>query len=267
MFILPPLPYPYSALDPILSDDTLRVHHDRHHKAYVDKTNDLARAAGLDGKSLEDVVREASKTGNRPLFNNAAQAWNHAFFWASMSPDRQAPPAELKTAIDRDFGDQAGLKTALAPGGKSCSGRLKAALEDAFGSVGDFEDRFITEGVAHFGSGWVWLVTGSEGLKVISTHDADDTLVKDGLFPLLVCDLWEHAYYLDYQNERPEYLKAWLDKAANYAFAEQQWLAAQDQGQDQGQDAGKAKLAFRYPQAGEDLGGSTGVSGDPSHHL
>ena len=238
MFILPPLPYPYSALDPILSDDTLRVHHDRHHKAYVDKTNDLARAAGLDGKSLEDVVREASKTGNRPLFNNAAQAWNHAFYWCSM-----------------------------APGGKSCSGRLKAALEDAFGSVGDFEDRFITEGVAHFGSGWVWLVTGSEGLKVISTHDADDTLVKDGLFPLLVCDLWEHAYYLDYQNERPEYLKAWLDKAANYAFAEQQWLAAQDQGQDQGQDAGKAKLAFRYPQAGEDLGGSTGVSGDPSHHL
>ena len=190
MFILPPLPYPYSALDPILSDDTLRVHHDRHHKAYVDKTNDLARAAGLDGKSLEDVVREASKTGNRPLFNNAAQAWNHAFYWCSM-----------------------------APGGKSCSGRLKAALEDAFGSVGDFEDRFITEGVAHFGSGWVWLVTGSEGLKVISTHDADDTLVKDGLFPLLVCDLWEHAYYLDYQNLRANYVTAVLDKLINWGFA------------------------------------------------
>ena len=226
MFSLPPLPYAYDALDPIVSDDTLHVHHDKHHKAYVDKANDLVKKAGLEGKSLEEVVREAFKRGDKPLFNNAAQAWNHAFYWQCM-----------------------------APGGKACTGQLKAAIEKTFGSVGEFQEKFIQEGVGHFGSGWVWLVTGSEGLKIISTHDADDTLVKDGLFPLLVCDVWEHAYYLDYQNDRKEYLKLWLDKAANYFFAEQQMFAADGKGEGYRYDApttgaGDAKAGEKaQPQA------------------
>jgi len=210
MFTLPKLPYDYAALEPTLSADTLHTHHDKHHKAYVEKTNELAGKAGLDGRPLEEVVREASKTGDKKLFNNAAQAWNHAFFWQCMTPKSAAP-----------------------------SGALKAGIDKAFGSLDAFKDAFVEEGFGHFGSGWVWLVMGSEGLKVISTHDADDTLVKDGLFPLLVCDLWEHAYYLDYKNDRKAFLKAWLDKVANYAFAEKQLAACDGQGD-----------GFRYPSPG-----------------
>jgi Fe-Mn family superoxide dismutase len=212
MYVLPKLPYDYAALEPTLSADTLHTHHDKHHKAYVEKTNDLAGKAGLDGRALEDVVREAQRKADLKLFHNAAQAWNHAFFWECMT----------------------------ARGGKP-DGDLKAAIEKAFGSFDDFKEKFVTEGVDHFGSGWVWLVTGSEGLKVISTHDADDTLIKDGLFPLLVCDLWEHAYYLDYKNDRKGFLKAWLDEVANFDFAARQ-LAASD-----GQSAAKGGDGFRYP--------------------
>lgn len=201
MFILPKLPFAYSALEPTLSADTLHTHHDKHHRAYVEKTNELAEKAGLSGRPLEEVVREASRKGDKTLFNNAAQAWNHAFFWDCMTPKPAAASEPLKTAIDK-----------------------------AFGSLDAFKDAFAEEGVAHFGSGWVWLVTSSEGLKVISTHDADDTLVKDGLFPLLVCDLWEHAYYLDYKNDRKAFLKAWLDKVANFAFAARQLAAAEGSG-------------------------------------
>src|SRR6478609_1101412 len=198
MFILPKLPYDYAALEPTLSADTMHTHHDKHHKTYVDKTNELAPKAGLDGRALEDVVREAKRKGDTKLFNNAAQAWNHAFFWECMSPDKAKPSAGLTSAI-----------------------------EQAFGSLAKFKDAFVEEGANHFGSGWVWLVTGSEGLKVISTHDADDTLVRDGLFPLLVCDVWEHAYYLDHKNDRKGFLKRWIDEIANWSFAERQ-LAASD---------------------------------------
>jgi Fe-Mn family superoxide dismutase len=142
---------------------------------------------------------------------------NHAFFWNCMTPDQAEP-----------------------------SGDLKQRIEQTFGSLEDFKKVFAQEGAGHFASGWVWLVTGSEGLKVISTHDADDTLVREGLFPLLVCDLWEHAYYLDYQNDRPGFLKRWLDGVANWSFAERQLAAANGQG-----------AAFRYaqPAAGQDRGG------------
>ena len=217
MYVLPDLPYDYEALEPAISGDTLHFHHDKHHRAYVEKTNELAEKAGLANRPLEDVVREASRKGDKTLFNNAAQAWNHAFFWQCM-----------------------------APGGKACTGQLKAAIEKAFDSVDEFKEAFAEEGVGHFGSGWVWLVTGSEGLKVISTHDAEDTLVKEGLFPLLVCDLWEHAYYLDYQNDRKAYLKAWLDKAANYFFGEQQMFAADGKGD-----------GFKYPAPGASAGGAS----------
>lgn len=207
MFVLPKLPYAYAALEPILSADTLHTHHDKHHRAYVDKTNDLAVKAGLAGRTLEEVVREAHAKGDRKLFNNSAQAWNHAFFWESMTSRAAAPTEALTAAITRTFGGLAALKTA-----------------------------FVTEGAEHFGSGWVWLVTGSEGLKVISTHDADDTLIRDGLFPLLVCDLWEHAYYLDYKNDRKGFLKRWIDEVANWAFAERQLSASDGAGE-----------GFRYP--------------------
>jgi Fe-Mn family superoxide dismutase len=207
MYTLPELPYAYDALEPAMSANTLRFHHDKHHKAYVDKTNALAPKAGLDGRPLEEVVREARKRGDNGLFNNAAQAWNHAFFWECMTPDK-APPA----------------------------GALAQAINQAFGGLEAFKKAFVDEGVGHFASGWVWLVTGSEGLKVISTHDADDTLVRDGLYPLLVCDLWEHAYYLDYQNDRAGFLNRWFDEAANWAFAERQLAASNGQGE-----------GFRYP--------------------
>ena len=211
MFILPKLPYDYAALEPVMSADTLHTHHDKHHKAYVDKTNELAQKAGLDGRSLEDVVREAQRKGDIKLFHNAAQAWNHAFFWQCMTPDKAAAAGALKTAIEQAFGGLDALKAA-----------------------------FIAEGAGHFASGWVWLAATSEGLKVISTHDADDTLIKDGFFPLLVCDLWEHAYYLDYKNDRKAFLKRWLDEVANWDFAERQLAASNGQGD-----------GFCYPQADE----------------
>jgi Fe-Mn family superoxide dismutase len=122
-------------------------------------------------------------------------------------------------------------------GGNRPSGDLARLIDQAFGGFDAFAEAFVDEGFKHFASGWVWLVTGSEGLKVISTHDADDTLVRDGLFPLLVCDLWEHAYYLDYQNDRKAFLKRWVAETANWRFAADQLAAANGQGQ-----------GFRYPQ-------------------
>ncbi len=207
MIILPDLPYGADALAPTLSGDTLRTHHDKHHAAYVEKTNALAQKAGLDGRPLEDIVREARTRQDSSLFNNAAQAWNHGFFWECMAPQ----PAQL-------------------------SGALKSAIDQAFGGLDGFKTAFIEEGVGHFASGWVWLVSEGGRLKVISTHDADDTLVRDGVVPLLVCDLWEHAYYLDYKNARPKFLEAWFDKLVNWAFVADQLAAATGQGS-----------GYRYP--------------------
>ena len=207
MLLLPPLPYGYDDLAPVLSGDTLRTHHDKHHKAYVEKANALAKAAGLADLSLEDLVREARRRSDQALFNNAAQAWNHGFFWESMSPRSGAP-----------------------------SGALKAAIEKAFGGLEGLKKKFVDEGVAHFASGWVWLTAGASGLEVISTHDADDTFTKAAEFPLLVCDLWEHAYYLDYKNDRPGFLNRWFDDLANWSFAERQLAAKGGQGG-----------AYRYP--------------------
>jgi len=215
MIILPKLPYGYAALVPTMSANTLHTHHDKHHRIYVEKANELAKPAGLDGRPLEEVVRESHRRGDAKLFHNAAQAWNHAFFWECMAPKSGLPSATLRAAIDQAFGD-----------------------------VDAFKNAFVTEGSEHFGSGWVWLVTGSEGLKVISTHDADDTLIRDGLFPLMVCDLWEHAYYLDYKNDRKTFLERWVDEVANWTFAERQLAAADGKGD-----------GFRYPAAAsEDAG-------------
>ncbi len=213
MYRLPELPYAADALAPYVSADTLRTHHGKHHATYVEKTNALAADAGLAGRPLEEVVREANRRGDTKLFNNAAQAWNHAFFWRCMRPAGGAPP----------------------------SGHLKRAIEEAFGDLDSLGDAFVQEGAEHFASGWVWLARSSEGLKVISTHDADDTLVRDGLFPLLVCDVWEHAYYLDYKNDRKAFLERWFDNIANWDFAAAQLAASDGQGE-----------GFRYPAPGAD---------------
>ena len=191
------LPYDYAALEPVISAETMRFHHDKHHAAYVKKANELADKAGLAELSVEDMVREAKARGETKLYNNAAQVWNHGFFWQSMTGDSLKPVGDLAAAINSSFGDLATLKL-----------------------------RFVEEGVAHFGSGWVWLVAQGQKLQVMSTHDAADFLDSPDATPLLVCDVWEHAYYLDHQNDREGFLKSWLDGLANWAFASVQFDAA-----------------------------------------
>ena len=203
MITLPELPYPYDALTPVISADTMRLHHDKHHAAYVKTTNELLGEAGGGPRELETIVVDAHRSGQKKLFNNAAQAWNHAFFWVSMSPKRQSPAKELAGPIASAFGDMLSLK-----------------------------DSFVSEGVGHFGSGWVWLVADDAGvLRVVSTHDAANPLIESGLTPLLVCDLWEHAYYLDHKNDRKGFLEAWFDALPNWDFAGSQWSAARSRRQ------------------------------------
>ena len=203
MFALPELPYAYDALEPVMSDRTLRFHHDKHHAGYVKTLNDLLQASGKTPRSLEALILDASRSGERKLFNNAAQAWNHSFFWTSMSAKAQRPAGDLATVIDRAFGDLNALKQA-----------------------------FVEHGVAHFGSGWVWLTaTHGGGLQLCSTHDADTPLIQADATPLLVCDLWEHAYYLDHQNDRKGFLATWFDALPNWRFAAAQHAAAQGRGE------------------------------------
>jgi Fe-Mn family superoxide dismutase len=200
MFTLPDLPYGYEALQPTMSSETLHLHHDKHHARYFTVTNEILKDRGAAG-SLEDVVVKAAKDGEKKLFNNAAQAWNHTFFWVCMSADKSQPDGDLAQAITSVFGGLEGLKT-----------------------------KFVEEGAAHFGSGWVWLAADKSGaLQIIQTHDGENLLSKD-LTPLLVCDLWEHAYYVDYRNDRAAFLKAWFDALPNWAFAARQLAAAKGQG-------------------------------------
>ena len=164
------------ALAPAMSERTLHFHHDKHHRAYVNKLNDLLAKAGRSPASLEEVITGAAEAGEdgRSLFNNAAQAWNHGFFWLSMTPQKSAPEGDLAKAIDKSFGGLAKL------------GQL-----------------FVERGETHFGSGWVWLVADAAGaLDVTSTHDAQDMVTERAQTPVLVCDLWEHAYYPRLRQER-----------------------------------------------------------------
>jgi Fe-Mn family superoxide dismutase len=208
MFELPDLPYAYDALEPVISSRTMKFHHDKHHKAYVETTNTLLKDAKAAPDSLESVIRAAKSSGNKKLFNNAAQAWNHAFFWNAMTDHVAKPAGELAAAIDGACGDLAGLKR-----------------------------RFVEDGVAQFGSGWVWLTANAEGqLQVVTTHDAGEPVEDGGSVPILVCDVWEHAYYLDHQNDRKGFLEAWFDALPNWSFAARQFAAARGQGQ-----------AWRYP--------------------
>ena len=191
-FKLPDLPYAKDALSPHMSERTLSFHHGKHHKGYVDKLNDAVKGTDYDGMTLIDVARRAHENGDTGVFNNAAQAWNHGFFWRCMSPDRVAEP----------------------------TGLLATRVSETFGSLAQLRTRFISDGMARFGSGWVWLVEREGGaLDVVSTANADLPQTA-GLKPLLTCDLWEHAYYLDYQNARQAFLEAFFDHLADWNFAE-----------------------------------------------
>jgi Fe-Mn family superoxide dismutase len=198
MFTLPDLPYDYSALEPAMSADTLHFHHDKHHKKYVDTTNQLLEKSGKRPSTLEEVIEAAAKDGDKKLFNNAAQAWNHAFFWNCMTPKASKPQGDLLAAIERDFG-----------------------------GLDKLRDKFVADGEAQFGSGWAWLVEQDAKLSVVTTHDAHSPMATPGVKPLLVCDVWEHAYYLDHQNNRKAFLEAFFDRLANWSFAADQLAAKQ----------------------------------------
>jgi Fe-Mn family superoxide dismutase len=186
-FELPPLPYRKDALAPHMSEQTLEFHHGKHHQTYVDTLNKLVDGTDDAHKSLEEIVLSAEPG---PLFNNAAQNWNHTFFWSCMTPG----------------------------GGGDPDGELGTALEQSFGSVDDFKQTFTDQAKTLFGSGWTWLAKGDDGLEIVQTKDADLPL-KHGKTALLTLDVWEHAYYLDFQNARPAYIETWLENLVNWEFA------------------------------------------------
>ena len=189
-FELPALPYPQDGLAPHISAETLSFHHGKHHAAYVNNLNNFVAAdAALRGKSLEEIVRSASGG----VFNNAAQVWNHSFYWNSMKPQ----------------------------GGGRPSGALAQAIDAAFGSFEAFQAAFEKAAGGQFGSGWAWLVSDAQGaLRITTTSNAGCPLTEAATTPILTCDVWEHAYYVDYRNARPEYIKAWWN-VVNWDFANQ----------------------------------------------
>ena len=191
-FQLPDLPFAKDALAPVMSAETFDYHWGKHHKAYVDKTNGMLGEKGLEGASLIEVIKAAKDKGDKGLFNNSAQIWNDSFFWQCLSPQcSTSPSGRLKDMIDSDFGGQQQLLEMLA-----------------------------TESANHFASGWGWLILNNGKLEVTSLHDAD-TPVVHGMTPLLTIDVWEHAYYIDYRNERPRFLKSVLENVINWDFVAQ----------------------------------------------
>lgn len=192
----PALPYATNALEPHVSARTLEHHHGKHHKGYVDKLNNAIAGTAHEGQSLEAIITAAHAASDTGVFNNAAQSWNHTFLWSSMSPT----------------------------GGGDPSGPLADAIVDRFGSVQRFRDEFKAAALAQFGSGWAWLVRTDAGLDIVSTGNADTPLVH-GVTPLLTLDVWEHAYYLDYQNKRDAYVDVFLSNLINWDFAAENYAA------------------------------------------
>jgi Fe-Mn family superoxide dismutase len=190
-FELPALPYRKEAFGEIISSETFDFHHGKHHKAYVDKTNAAIEGTDLASAKLSEVIASAREGGNTGLFNNAAQVWNHSFYWQCLSPDSQKP-----------------------------GGKLSAHIEECFGSTGEMLEAFKAEAAGHFASGWAWLIFDGDQLKITSLHDADTPVAHEGMNPLLTLDVWEHAYYLDYQNDRGAYLDAMLEHV-NWEFVAQ----------------------------------------------
>ncbi len=189
-FVLADLPYDYGALTPHISADTLRLHHDKHHRAYVENVNRLVRGTDLAGKSLEDIIRHsAAERGSRALFNNAAQAWNHEFYWRSMR----------------------------SSGGGKPHGLIAERIELELGGHEAFAEQFAAAATGQFGSGWAWLVLAAGKLKIVQTSNGD-TPIAHGPTPLLTLDVWEHAYYLDYQNRRADYVAAFIAHLIDWDF-------------------------------------------------
>jgi Fe-Mn family superoxide dismutase len=191
-FTLPDLPYAKDALQPHMSAETFDYHWGKHHKAYVDKTNGMLGEKGLEGASLIEVIKAAKERGDKGLFNNSAQIWNHSFFWQCLAPQGSTSP----------------------------SGRLKDMIDSDFGGHQQLLEKLATESANHFASGWGWLILNNGKLEVTSLHDAD-TPVAHGMTPLLTIDVWEHAYYIDYRNERPRFLKSVLENIINWDFVAQ----------------------------------------------
>jgi superoxide dismutase, Fe-Mn family len=191
-FQLPDLPFAKDALAPVMSAETLEFHHGKHHKAYVTKVNELLGDTDLEGASLVDVIRAAHNRGDKPLFNNSAQIWNHSFFWQCLAPEGSTRPA----------------------------GQLRDMINDSFGGEQALLEKLATESANHFASGWGWLVLNNGKLEVTSLHDADTPAVH-GLTPLLTIDVWEHAYYIDYRNERPRFVTSVLSNIVNWDFVAQ----------------------------------------------
>jgi superoxide dismutase, Fe-Mn family len=198
-YSVPDLPYDYDALEPHIDEATMKVHHDKHHQAYVDKANAALEGTEWADKEVEEVLKNLSSLPDdkqKPVRNNGGGHYNHSLFWQMMSPD----------------------------GGGEPDGDLAAAIEEKFGGFEDFKSEFKDAGVNQFGSGWSWLVHDGSGLAVVSTANQDSP-VSDGKTPLLGCDVWEHAYYLKYQNKRPDYIDAWWN-VVNWDFVAERFSAA-----------------------------------------
>ena len=206
-FALPDLPYDYAALEPTISADIMRLHHDKHHAAYVNFVNGWVKDNGGQAADMESLVRQSNgDAGKVKLFNNAGQAWNHGFFWNVMSPGGGQPSGDLAQAIER------------------------------FGGLPALKEKLVAAGVGQFGSGWAWVQAKPNGeLDVFSTANGDTAVLREGA-PILGVDVWEHAYYLDYKQDRKAYLEAWFDKIVNWEFAGRQFAAATGSGD-----------AYRFP--------------------
>jgi Fe-Mn family superoxide dismutase len=194
---LPPLPYDLDALAPHMSRRTLEIHHGKHHKAYVDNTAAAIKGTPLENADLPAIIQAAKAEGNRKLFNNSAQAWNHAFFWLSLTP----------------------------AGGGLPKGEVANRIQSDLGGYDAFRRAFAAEATGHFASGWAWLVLQDGILTITSYHDADTPLAH-GVTPILTLDVWEHAYYLDYQNARAAFVETFLDNLVNWEEAERRLQAA-----------------------------------------
>ena len=199
---LPPLPYEIDELDPVISEATLRLHHGRHHAGYLDKLHSLVDKSELRDESLEDIIRWSDErrrddTAAAAIFNNAAQAWNHAFYWRSLRPPGGPPPGLL----------------------------IASAIESTFGNHEAFVEKLTSAATSHFGSGWAWLVVDRGALRIVTTSNAE-TPICNGQSPLLAIDVWEHAYYLDYQNQRAAHVAAVVGSLLNWDFAESNYRQA-----------------------------------------
>jgi len=187
-FELPPLPYEIDALEPHISKETLEFHYGKHHQTYVTNLNNLVAGTDNEGKSLEDIIKNSSGG----LFNNAAQIWNHTFYWNCLSPN----------------------------GGGEPTGELAQAINDTFGSFAEFKEQFSKTAITTFGSGWGWLVKNSDGSLALTSTSNAGTPLTEGQTPLLTCDVWEHAYYIDFRNARPKYVETFWN-IVNWEFASQ----------------------------------------------